>query len=154
GAGRQPQAQPRWCLERVPHPRCLHPRRLAPVLRNDGDGEAHAMPSLPSRRRRLAAMVALTGLLAVVAVGTGRPAEDKWTRLIRTADTLARLGDATDAWSRGAAGRAARTAYLLAFHAAQDAMRGDRMAVVAQRLDGLGERELARHVRRASSELF
>ena len=110
------------------------------------------MLSSPSqRRRRLVAMVTPALLLAVVAVGAGGPAEDDWTRLVRAADTLARL-DGSPAESRGA-GRAARAAYLLAFHAAQDAMRGDRMAVVAERLETLGERELARHLRRASAAL-
>jgi hypothetical protein len=117
------------------------------------------MPDPLSRRRRrtvtIVALILLTGALAAAALGgRGQPAEDDWTRLVRTGDTLARVGGRMDAGSRGVAGLTARTAYLLAFHAAQDAMRADRMEVVAQRLDALGERDLARHVRRASSALL
>jgi hypothetical protein len=48
----------------------------------------------------------------------------------------------------------ARKAYLLAFHEAQDAGDVEHMLAVADRLDAVGEADLARHVRRAADTLL
>jgi hypothetical protein len=46
-----------------------------------------------------------------------------------------------------------RTAWLLAFHEAQDATDVARMLLAAERLDRLGEPDLARHARRVAAEV-
>jgi len=51
-----------------------------------------------------------------------------------------------------AAGLTPRTAWLLAFHEAQDAGDVARMLLTAQRLERLGEHDLARHVRHVARE--
>ena len=48
----------------------------------------------------------------------------------------------------------ARKAYLLAFHQAQDAGDIEHMLAVADRLDAVGEADLATHVRRAVDTLL
>ena len=112
------------------------------------------MPDFTSPRhpRALAvlALVPLLGVLALAGVDArGRAAEDDWTRFVRIGDTLAKVGGTMEASPRAPRGLTARAAYLLAFHAAQDTMRAERMATATARLDAIGERELARHLRRA-----
>ena len=97
----------------------------------------------------LLALAPLLGFLALVGVDARERAADDWTRFIRIGDTLARVGGTMEAGPRGPRALTARAAYLLAFHAAQDTMRADRMATAAARLDAIGEGELARHLRRA-----
>lgn len=48
----------------------------------------------------------------------------------------------------------ARKAHLLAFHQAQDAGDVEHMLAVADRLDAVGEADLATHVRRAADTLL
>ena len=108
----------------------------------------------PPRVLAVLALVPLLGVLALAGVDArGRAAEDDWTRFVRIGDTLTKVGGTMDASPRGPRGLTARTAYLLAFHAAQDTMRADRMATAVARLDAIGERDLARHLRRASATL-
>jgi hypothetical protein len=88
-------------------------------------------------------------VLAAWASGTRPPATDPWTALVEAGDE-----------GRVPAGlsvtpeRAARTAYLLAFHQAQDAGDPEHVLAVADRLDRLGEAALAAHVRRAAAALL
>jgi hypothetical protein len=46
-----------------------------------------------------------------------------------------------------------RAAYLLAFHAAQDAASHSRMLIAAARLERLGDRDLARRLRHVASTM-
>jgi len=85
-------------------------------------------------------------LLWAVAVGTSLWSRqpDEWVTLIETGDTLA-TGGGTMAIGRDSL--TARTAYLLAFHHAQDREDVPRMLVAAERLERLGEHDLAAHTR-------
>ncbi|MGH7318010.1 MAG: hypothetical protein ACRELA_00050 [Candidatus Rokuibacteriota bacterium] len=74
---------------------------------------------------------------------------DEWTRLIEIGDGLLASGGSE---ARDRADLAPRTVYLLAFHHAQDAADVARMLLVADRLDRLGETDLAQHVRLAALE--
>lgn len=73
----------------------------------------------------------------------------EWSRLIQVGDQLAREPGSPPP---GAGGLTARAAYLLAFHHAQDVADADRMLVAAERVARLGERDLARHLRRVVAE--
>jgi len=122
------------------------------------DTEGDAMPDFTSQRHpRALAVLALAPLLGILALAgvdaRGRATEDDCTRFVRIGDALAKVGGTAEAIPRGPRGLTARTAYLLAFHAAQDTMHADRMATAAARLDAIGERDLARHLRRASATL-
>jgi hypothetical protein len=72
---------------------------------------------------------------------------DKWARLVDTGDAR-RAGGGQP--GPHAMGLTARTAYLLAFHHAQDAADTRRMLVAADRLEAAGEPELAHHLRTAA----
>jgi len=72
--------------------------------------------------------------------------QDEWTRLIEAGDALSASGDG--ATTRG--GLTPRTAYLLAFHEAQDAGHVGRMLVAAERLARIGEPELAENARQVA----
>jgi hypothetical protein len=99
--------------------------------------------------------VALTVAIGLVlAAGASRrtgQAAETWTTLLGTGDELA-MGRITATL----AGQplTARKAYLLAFHQAQDAEDVEHMLAVADRLDAVGEADLARHVRRAADTLL
>jgi hypothetical protein len=99
--------------------------------------------------------VALTVAVGLVlAAGASRragQAAETWTTLLGTGDELA-MGRMTATL----AGQplTARKAYLLAFHQAQDAEDVEHMLAVADRLDAVGEADLARHVRRAADTLL
>ena len=102
-------------------------------------------------RPEVVLLVALAAL-CLAAVGTLRlssPAPDEWERLVEIGDTLARVGGTMDAGPTGPRGLTARTAYLLAFHHAQDASNVPRMVETVERLEGAGEVELAATLRRA-----
>jgi hypothetical protein len=88
-------------------------------------------------------------MLLAAASTIPRPA-DQWTALLATGDRLSK--DGGTAWV-GPSLVTARTAYLLAFHQAQDAGDRQRVLIVATRLDRLGEDALAAHVRRAAQDL-
>ena len=81
---------------------------------------------------------------------TDRTAE-AWTTLLGTGDELA-TGRLTATW--GGQPLTARQAYQLAFHEAQDAGDVEHVLAVADRLDALGESDLAAHVRRAAAALL
>ncbi len=90
----------------------------------------------------------LVAVLILGAVGIGATLwpspRDEWARLIEDGDALAGGGET----ARGRTdGLTARSAYLLAFHHAQDALDVARMLLAADRLERLGERDLAAHVR-------
>ncbi len=74
---------------------------------------------------------------------------DEWTRLIEIGDRVLASGGSE---GRDRADLGPRAAYLLAFHHAQDAADVGRMLLVADRLDRLGEPDLAQHVRLAALE--
>jgi len=99
----------------------------------------------------LAALVAL----GAVTIGADRPVEpiDHWTRLVDIGDTLARVGGTMDDGPTGARGLTPRSAYLLAFHHAQDDADVARMLLAADRLERVGEHELSAHTRRAARAL-
>lgn len=71
--------------------------------------------------------------------------------LVRTGDELA-AGQLTA--SPGGPPLTTRTAYLLAFHEAQDAADVEHVLAVADRLDAVGEPDLAAHVRHAAEALL
>jgi hypothetical protein len=102
----------------------------------------------------LVALGLTVAIALVLVVGasrrTGEPSE-AWTTLLGTGDELA-LGRLTATL----AGQplTARKAYQLAFHEAQDAGDVEHMLVVADRLDAVGEADLAAHVRRAVATLL
>lgn len=99
----------------------------------------------------LALTVAIALVLAAGASRrTGGPAET-WATLLGTGDELA-LGRLTA--TLGGQPLTARKAYLLAFHEAQDAGDVEHMLAVADRLDAVGEADLAAHVRRAVDALL
>jgi hypothetical protein len=90
----------------------------------------------------------------VLVVGASRRAgehAEAWTTLLGTGDELA-MGRLTATL----AGQplTARKAYLLAFHEAQDAGDVEHMLAVADRLEAVGEADLAAHVRRAVDSLL
>ncbi len=108
--------------------------------------------------RRLGLWLLAAGGLALAslaAVGAGStfpgprpgPPEEAWARLVATGDALA--AGAAPSLAAGAP-PSARTAYLLAFHAAQDTGDLYRMLAAAERLHRVGEEALALHVRRAA----
>ena len=69
---------------------------------------------------------------------------DEWARLIAAGDALSTGGAPA---SRDGVLLTARTAYLLAFHHAQDAADASRMLTAAERLAAVGEHDLAHHAR-------
>jgi hypothetical protein len=82
--------------------------------------------------------------------GDGAPSE-RWTVLVRTGDELAAAElTASPAGPLLTPGKA----YLLAFHEAQDVGDLEHVLAVADRLDAVGETELAAHVRRAADALL
>ena len=116
-----------------------------------------AMPEqVRQRTGRIRPEVVLLVTLAALwlaAVGTLRwspPPPDEWERLVEIGDTLARVGGTMDAGPTGPRGLTARTAYLLAFHHAQDASNVPRMVETVERLEDAGEVELAATLRRAA----
>lgn len=86
--------------------------------------------------------VALLGAIGVGATLWPAP-RDEWVTLIEAGDALAAGGSVPP----GPAGLTPRSAYLLAFHHAQDARDVPRMLAAADRLERLGEHSLAAHVR-------
>jgi hypothetical protein len=119
------------------------PGRFPPLRRARG--------SRCRRRGALAAGLAALALAGAVAAWTGRtgPGPDPWTALVDAGER-----GTVPAGLRVAPERAARTAYLLAFHHAQDAGDPEHALAVADRLERLGEAELAAHVRRAAAALL
>ena len=99
-----------------------------------------------------AALTVAIGLMLVggAARRTDRTAE-AWTTLLGTGDELA-TGRLTA--TRGGRTLTARQAYLLAFHQAQDAGDVEHVLAVADRLDAVGESDLAARVRRAADALL
>ena len=99
--------------------------------------------------------VALTVAIGLVlAAGASRrsgQAAETWTALFGAGDELA-TGRLTA--TLGGQPLTARKAYLLAFHQAQDAGDVEHMLAVADRLDAVGEADLATHVRRAVDTLL
>ncbi len=93
-------------------------------------------------RPSLLILIALGALRLAAAVWSPPPHE--WAHFIEVGDTLARVGG-TMATRHG--DLTARAAYLLAFHHAQDAEDVPRMLVAADRLDRLGDHDLATHIR-------
>ena len=90
----------------------------------------------------------------VLAAGASRPsarAAETWTALFGAGDALA-----TSRLTATLGGQplTARKAYLLAFHQAQDAGDVEHMLAVADRLDAVGEADLATHVRQAADTLL
>jgi hypothetical protein len=112
--------------------------------------------SLAARGRRWlpALALALAGCLAVVAAREARAPRrgDAWTALVQAGDALAR--GARPGVSAPGRPVTPRAAYLLAFHVAQDAGDPEHALAVADRLDALGEPDLATHVRRATERLL
>ncbi len=98
-----------------------------------------------------AGFIAVT-LVALLSLGVASlaPRADEWTALVATGDRLAATGGTV---TTEAGELSARAAYLLAFHHAQDALDVERMLVAAERLDRLGEQDLARHARRVAREV-
>ena len=78
-------------------------------------------------------------------------AAETWTALFGAGDELA-TGRLTA--TLGGQPLTARKAYLLAFHQAQDAGDVEHMLAVADRLDAVGESDLASHVREATAALL
>ncbi len=94
-----------------------------------------------------------TALGLGLAAGTMHPeaeAPEAWTALVETGDELA-TGELT-ATIDGQPLTVGK-AYLLAFHHAQDAGDLEHVLAVADRLDAVGEGDLAAHVRRAADLL-
>jgi hypothetical protein len=77
-------------------------------------------------------------------------AAEAWTALVRAGDEAV-AGQPTA--GRGGHPLTARTAYLLAFHEAQDAEDLEHAFAVADRLHAAREPDLAAHVRRAAEAL-
>ena len=102
--------------------------------------------ALPTRPAVLLLLALAILWSLIVGSGLGRQSPDTWTRFMAIGDTLARVGGTMDAGPPGPRGLTARTAYLLAFHEAQDAMDGLRMRVAANSLANLGEARLASHL--------
>ncbi len=75
---------------------------------------------------------------------------DEWQTLLDTGDRLAASGGSL---LTEAGPLSARAAYLLAFHHAQDGRDVRRMLVAAERLERLGEHELALHLRAITREV-
>lgn len=99
-----------------------------------------------------AALAVAIGL--VLASGAARrtgPTAEAWTALLGTGDELA-TGRLTA--TLGGQPLTARKAYLLAFHQAQDAGDVEHVLAVADRLDAVGEPDLAAHVRDAAHALL
>jgi hypothetical protein len=90
------------------------------------------------------------GLVAGTPRGGGSTPE-RWTVLVRTGDELA--ADELTA-SLSSSPLTPGKAYLLAFHEAQDVGDIEHVLAVADRLDAVGERDLAAHVRRAADVLL
>ena len=109
---------------------------------------------LPARGSGWAVTAVLTVAIGLtLAAGTPRgrgPAPDTWRALVETGDELA-AGQLTATL----AGQplTARKAYLLAFHEAQDAGDVEHVLAVADRLESVGEPDLAAHVRQAAGAL-
>ena len=99
----------------------------------------------------VALTVAIGLVLAAGAFRRAGQASETWTALLGTGDELA-----TGRLTATLAGQplTARKAYLLAFHQAQDAGDVEHMLAVADRLDAVGEADLATHVRRAVDTLL
>jgi hypothetical protein len=89
--------------------------------------------------------------LAAGVAGPGRDEADPWTALVEAGDRDAAVGVPPVG---GAPRLTARTAYLLAFHRAQDVGDPEHVLAVADRLDGIGETALASHVRGAARILL
>jgi hypothetical protein len=90
----------------------------------------------------------------VLAAGASRragQAGETWTALLGAGDQLA-TGRLTA--TLGGQPLTARKAYLLAFHQAQDSGDVEHMLAVADRLEAVGEPDLAAHVRRAADALL
>lgn len=73
-----------------------------------------------------------------------RMGPDEWVRLIDAGDALSTGGAPV---ARDGVLLTARTAYLLAFHHAQDVADASRMLTAAERLEAVGEHDLAHHAR-------
>jgi hypothetical protein len=106
------------------------------------------------RRARIRVLILVVVLiLALGALGAGMSTRsapgDEWDRLVALGDRLAAGLEAAPPASAGQPATA-RTAYLLAFHEAQDREDVARMLLVAERLARLGEATLAAHVRDAT----
>jgi hypothetical protein len=95
----------------------------------------------------LAAAGLALAALGMVAVRSPEDSRDRWTGFLAAGDRLAAGG------APPASGLSARSAYLLAFHEAQDAADVGRMLAAAERLDRIGESALAAHVRRVAGEV-
>lgn len=96
-----------------------------------------------SRSRWLTLLgVALLGAIGVGATLWPSP-RDEWVTLIEAGDALA----GGESVPPGRHDLTPRSAYLLAFHHAQDALDVPRMLLSAERLERLGEHSLAAHVR-------
>jgi hypothetical protein len=83
----------------------------------------------------------------------GSSPHSEWTRLLGVGDTLAQDGGTTavnGAWPSRSGRVTARSAYLLAFHEAQDAEDVSRILIVADRLARIGEWDLAAHGRQVA----
>ncbi len=93
--------------------------------------------------------VTLVTLLSL-GVATVAPRADEWAALVATGDRLAGTGGTV---TTEAGELSARAAYLLAFHHAQDALDVPRMLRAAERLERLGEADLARHARHVAREV-
>lgn len=96
-------------------------------------------------------IMAIGLMLAPGASRRHRQAAETWRALVETGDRLA-AGQMTATL----AGQplTARKAYLLAFHQAQDAGDLEHVLAVADRLDSVGEPDLAAHVRQAGGTLL
>ena len=102
----------------------------------------------------LALLLAVT-LLGNLAGGvdTTFPSGNDWQHFVSIGDALAREGGTTDVnggWPTVRQRFAARTAYLLAFHEAQDARDVPRMLIADDRLARVGERDLAAYGRQVA----
>jgi hypothetical protein len=106
--------------------------------------------STAPRRSRVPAPLVLWPLVLLAAtVGLGAALwgeADEWERLVALGD---RLAAAQSTAVLGGHPVTARAAYLLAFHHAQDREDAGRMLLAGDRLERLGERTLAAHVRQA-----
>ena len=105
-------------------------------------------------RAVLVAWLVLAALFAIGPAASRRSGpSDEWATLIETGDALAAVGGRASLPVAGRDGLTARSAYLLAFHHAQDAMSVERALVAAARLERLGEHALAAHARHVAATL-
>jgi hypothetical protein len=111
-----------------------------------GGGELRASVAALGREVRLAAST-LAGSAGPMARLRRLIEGDRWQQLIDTGDALRASGGRV---VKDGVALTARTAYLLAFHAAQDAADVRRMLEAADRLQALGEHHLAELARRAT----